>query len=191
MRCFDDSTQRERRLAPRKANEMKFWPHLEAVAVFGKWVRYSNSALKLEGKMFNKPCWSISFIKNVFFLKSVLPICTTTLPFFNLFQMAGHQLWGLLLGISLVTIGLGGLALADCPEVCTCKWKGGKQTVECINASLSSIPSLEAGTQVLDLSLNYLPTLRTDTFSKHNLTNLQKIYLPRCSLRILEVHTFR
>ena len=105
--------------------------------------------------------------------------------------MAGHQLWGLLLGISLVTIGLGGLALADCPEVCTCKWKGGKQTVECINASLSSIPSLEAGTQVLDLSLNYLPTLRTDTFSKHNLTNLQKIYLPRCSLRILEVHTFR
>ena len=115
----------------------------------------------------------------------------TTLPFFNLFQMAGHQLWGLLLGISLVTIGLGGLALADCPEVCTCKWKGGKQTVECINASLSSIPSLEAGTQVLDLSLNYLPTLRTDTFSKHNLTNLQKIYLPRCSLRILEVHTFR
>ena len=104
--------------------------------------------------------------------------------------MAGHQLWGLLLGISLVTIGLGGLALADCPEVCTCKWKGGKQTVECINASLSSIPSLEAGTQVLDLSLNYLPTLRTDTFSKHNLTNLQKIYLPRCSLRILEVHTF-
>ena len=120
----------------------------------------------------------------------ILPICTT-LPFFNLFQMAGHQLWGLLLGISLVTIGLGGLALADCPEVCTCKWKGGKQTVECINASLSSIPSLEAGTQVLDLSLNYLPTLRTDTFSKHNLTNLQKIYLPRCSLRILEVHTFR
>ena len=122
---------------------------------------------------------------------TLLHILYIPLHFFNLFQMAGHQLWGLLLGISLVTIGLGGLALADCPEVCTCKWKGGKQTVECINASLSSIPSLEAGTQVLDLSLNYLPTLRTDTFSKHNLTNLQKIYLPRCSLRILEVHTFR
>ena len=56
--------------AARKANETKIWPHLEAVAVFGKWVRYSNSAVNLEGKMFNKPCWSISFIKNVFFLKS-------------------------------------------------------------------------------------------------------------------------
>ena len=110
--------------------------------------------------------------------------------FLFLLQMDFHQLWGLVLGASLVTV-LGGLALADCPEVCTCKWKGGKQTVECINASLSKIPNLEAGTQVLDLSLNYLPTLRTDTFSKHNLTNLQKIYLPRCSLRILEVHTFR
>ena len=34
------------------------------------------------------------------------------------------------------------------PKVCTCKWKGGKQTVECINASLSNIPNIEAGTQV-------------------------------------------
>ncbi len=101
------------------------------------------------------------------------------------------QLKGLAFGACLVLIFLGGLALADCPEVCICKWKGGKQTVECINASLSSIPSIEAGTQVFDLGLNYLPTLRTDTFKRHNLTNLQKIYLYQCSLRLIEEHTFR
>lgn len=93
--------------------------------------------------------------------------------------------------LALVVLSFSSLALADCPEVCTCKWKGGKQTVECINASLSSIPNIEAGTQVLDLGLNYLPTLRTDTFKRNNLTNLQKIYLNQCSLRLLEVHTFR
>ena len=101
------------------------------------------------------------------------------------------QFKGLAFGVCLVLIFLGGLALADCPEVCTCKWKGGKQTVECINASLSSLPNIEAGTQVLDLGLNYLPTLRTDTFRRANLTNLQKIYLYQCSLRLVEVHTFR
>jgi hypothetical protein len=47
-----------------------------------------------------------------------------------------------------------------CPDVCTCKWKGGKQTVECVNASLSAIPALsDANTQVLDISRNYIPVL--------------------------------
>ena len=98
---------------------------------------------------------------------------------------------GLFFGACLLLVLLGGLAMADCPEVCTCKWKGGKQSVECINASLSTIPNIEAGTQVLDLGINYLPALRTDTFRRNNLTNLQKIYLYQCSLRLLEVHTFR
>ena len=35
----------------------------------------------------------------------------------------------------------------DCPESCACKWKGGKQTVECVNASLSSIPNMDEDTQ--------------------------------------------
>lgn len=122
------------------------------------------------------------YIHFLFFFFSGMTLCAEVLRFQRF-----------LLGscLALVVLSFGSLALADCPEVCTCKWKGGKQTVECINASLSSIPNIEAGTQVLDLGLNYLPTLRTDTFKRNNLTNLQKIYLYQCSLRLLEVHTFR
>lgn len=83
------------------------------------------------------------------------------------------------------------LAFANCPEVCKCKWKGGKQTVECVNASLSSIPEIESDTQVLDFGHNYLPTLTTDIFQKLSLHNLQKIYLAHCSLRNVEQHSFR
>ena len=37
----------------------------------------------------------------------------------------------------------------DCPTRCECKWKKGKETVECVNASLTSIPEgLNADTQV-------------------------------------------
>ena len=44
----------------------------------------------------------------------------------------------------------------DCPEACSCKWKGGKETVECVNASLFAIPSMAPDTQVLDLGSNRL-----------------------------------
>ena len=37
----------------------------------------------------------------------------------------------------------------DCPTRCECKWKKGKETVECVNASLTSIPEgLNVDTQV-------------------------------------------
>ena len=52
----------------------------------------------------------------------------------------------------------GGLIMAavECPEACSCKWKGGKETVECVNASLTAIPDMAADTQVLDLGSNRL-----------------------------------
>ena len=48
------------------------------------------------------------------------------------------------------------IAAVDCPEACRCKWKGGKETVECVNASLVAVPSMDTDTQVLDLSNNNL-----------------------------------
>ena len=49
-----------------------------------------------------------------------------------------------------------GQAAVECPEACSCKWKGGKETVECVNASLAAIPNIGGDTQVLDLGSNRL-----------------------------------
>lgn len=70
-----------------------------------------------------------------------------------------------------------------CPSGCTCKWKGGKQTVECVNKSLSVIPAgMDAGTQVLDMSGNPLDELSRSWFMAAGLSNLQKIFLARCRI---------
>jgi len=50
----------------------------------------------------------------------------------------------------LLAVGLGtpGLVVA-CPTDCNCKWKGGKQTVECVGKGLRTFPApIDAGTQV-------------------------------------------
>ncbi|XP_044254311.1 peroxidasin-like protein [Tribolium madens] len=84
------------------------------------------------------------------------------------------------------------MIVADCPRLCECKWKSGKESVSCPNANLSSIPlHLEAGTQVLDVSKNNLITLKHDEFSKAGLLNLQKVYLSQCRLKNLERYAFR
>ena len=66
------------------------------------------------------------------------------------------------------------------------------QTVECVNASLTSIPgAIDHDTQVLDLAHNYLPLIATDLFKKLRLPHLQKIYLSHCSIHTVEEHSFR
>lgn len=72
-----------------------------------------------------------------------------------------------------------------CPDHCVCKWKGGKETVECLNATLSRIPSLDTTTQVLDLSFNNLLRINENVFRDRNLYNLQKIYLKHCSIHVV------
>lgn len=72
---------------------------------------------------------------------------------------------------------------SSCNSVCTCKWKGGKQTVECIDLALITIPEdLDTSTQVLDMSGNNLQILPRDTFIRTGLVNLQKVYLRNCRL---------
>lgn len=74
-------------------------------------------------------------------------------------------------------------ASGSCPSVCNCKWKGGKETAECTDKSLISIPeNIEPGTQVLDISNNNLQILPREIFRRSELLNLQKIYLRDCRL---------
>lgn len=82
--------------------------------------------------------------------------------------------------------------MADCPHLCECKWKSGKESVTCLNANLTSVPlQLDAGTQVLDLTMNNLVSVKNDEFSQAGLLNLQKIFLARCKLRNLDKYSFR
>ncbi|XP_036328045.1 uncharacterized protein LOC118740561 [Rhagoletis pomonella] len=80
-----------------------------------------------------------------------------------------------------------------CPaEVCMCKWKGGKQTVECGSQQLPNIPEgMDPGTQVLNFSGNSLQVLQSERFLRMDLLNLQKIYLSRNQLIRIHEKAFR
>lgn len=79
----------------------------------------------------------------------------------------------------------------SCPTVCTCKWKGGKQTVECLDRLLITIPeSVDPSTQVLDMSGSNLQILTSETFIRAELLNLQKLYLRNCRLGQIEDRAF-
>ncbi|XP_068151296.1 uncharacterized protein kek1 [Drosophila tropicalis] len=82
--------------------------------------------------------------------------------------------------------------LSTCQTVCACKWKGGKQTVECIERHLIQIPEhIDPSTQVLDMSGNKLQTLSNEQFVRANLLNLQKLYLRNCKIGEIERETFK
>lgn len=82
-------------------------------------------------------------------------------------------------------------ARGSCQTVCACKWKGGKQTVECIDRALITIPeNIDANTQVLDMSGNNLQILPRDTFIRAGLVNLQKVYLRNCRLGQIDNEAF-
>lgn len=79
-----------------------------------------------------------------------------------------------------------------CPSNCVCIWKGGKQTVECINKSMITIPDgIDPNTQVLDLTGNNLKMLGSEQFQRMDLLNLQKIFLSRCRLTQLDDRTLK
>ncbi|EDW88091.1 uncharacterized protein LOC6527285 [Drosophila yakuba] len=99
--------------------------------------------------------------------------------------MSGLPIWIPLLALLAST--------AACPpEVCVCKWKGGKQTVECGGQQLSNLPEgMDPGTQVLNFSGNALQVLQSERFLRMDLLNLQKIYLSRNQLIRIHEKAFR
>uniref|UniRef100_A0A1B6D059 Ig-like domain-containing protein n=1 Tax=Clastoptera arizonana TaxID=38151 RepID=A0A1B6D059_9HEMI len=79
----------------------------------------------------------------------------------------------------------------SCPSVCVCKWKGGKQTVECTDRALLTVPeNIDPETQVLDMSSNNLQILAKETFIRAGLLNLQKVYLKSCKLGQIDNRAF-
>ena len=81
---------------------------------------------------------------------------------------------------------------ASCPEPCVCKWKGGKQTVECVNKGLIGLPDgMDPETQVLDVSGSTLQILHRTLFQRFGLVNLQRVYMSRCRLGHLDDLTFQ
>lgn len=79
-----------------------------------------------------------------------------------------------------------------CPIYCVCKWKNGKQTVECNNKDLLIIPEgMDTGTQVLEFNGNNLHSLHNEKFLKLDLINLQRIYLARCRIKAIDDRTFK
>ncbi|CAB0045326.1 unnamed protein product [Trichogramma brassicae] len=78
-----------------------------------------------------------------------------------------------------------------CANVCTCKWKSGKETVECRQRGLASVPDgLEPMTQVLDVSDNDIAALPNRIFVKVRLTNLQRLYLRNCRISRIDAQAF-
>ena len=71
----------------------------------------------------------------------------------------------------------------NCPVVCSCIWKSGKQTATCDKRNLISVPvGLAATTQVIDLSGNSLNVLPPNVFLDRGIINLQRISLVDCNL---------
>ncbi|XP_047530692.1 leucine-rich repeat-containing protein 24 isoform X2 [Vanessa atalanta] len=98
--------------------------------------------------------------------------------------------------VVLVTVSktiLAGIAPpGSCPAVCACKWKGGKQTVECVDRALITVPEpVDPATQVLDLSGNNLQILPQEAFARTGLVNLQRVYLRSCNIGQINDRAFK
>lgn len=107
----------------------------------------------------------------------------------NTYHLCCARIWTTITIILVFGIaGLGG----ECPHLCECKWKSGKESVLCLNANLNGIPTeLDAGTQILDLKGNEVSSIPHDAFSRANLLNLQKLFITKCRLKTIERYAFR
>lgn len=81
--------------------------------------------------------------------------------------------------------------VVSCPPGCSCKWKSGKEWVECANRDLMRLPQgAREETQVLDLSGNHLTKLPPKCFHLLGLTNLQKLFLGKSNISQITSEAF-
>lgn len=102
--------------------------------------------------------------------------------------MSSYEIFITALALTSITT----ISLACPAEVCVCKWKGGKQSVECGGQQLQKIPdNMDPGTQVLNFSGNSLQVIQSERFYKMELVNLQKIYFAHNQLIRIHKDAFR
>ena len=78
-----------------------------------------------------------------------------------------------------------------CPSSCTCRWKDGKESVECHRGMLGALPdSIDPDTQVLDLSHSRLQRLPPNAFADAKLVHLQKLVMRSCELHLVDAQAF-
>ncbi|KAE8747225.1 hypothetical protein FOCC_FOCC006092 [Frankliniella occidentalis] len=93
-------------------------------------------------------------------------------------------------GLLLLALSLAGAS--SCPSPCQCKWKGGKQAVECVDQALITVPTgVDPETQVLDMSGNRLQELPKEMFVRNLLLNLQRVYLRSCRIGQIDDQAFK
>lgn len=97
--------------------------------------------------------------------------------------------------MSTTSIAAAAVSTTGCPAGCTCKWKNGKQTVECVDKKVLSITAalgIDPATQVLDISDNDLSAagFPRDTFAVAGLSNLQRIRASRCNVYYVHDRAF-
>ncbi|XP_041988258.1 uncharacterized protein LOC121739769 [Aricia agestis] len=91
-----------------------------------------------------------------------------------------------------LALALAAAVSAECPRHCECKWRSGKESALCARAGLTAVPPrLDPTTQLLDLTENRLGSLKDDAFASAGLLNLQRLYVPACSLRTIKQYAFR
>ena len=96
----------------------------------------------------------------------------------------GASMLASLVVLPLLQLMLSSAAVSSCPSSCSCKWKNGKEWVECAGRGLQGLPQgAREETQVLDLSGNQLLGLANDCFFVLRLVNLQRLYLSRSRIR--------
>lgn len=95
--------------------------------------------------------------------------------------------------VTVVTVLVVTMVHADtCPEPCVCKWKSGKQSVECKNTNLITVPqSIDGATQVLDMSGSNLQILPAEAFYRLGLLNLQRVFLTKCRIGQIDGRALR
>lgn len=96
-----------------------------------------------------------------------------------------------LLTLPCVVVSQSSQSGSQCPSMCNCIWRNGKQTAICESQGLISIPSgILSTTQVLNLNRNNFQILPTRVFQERGLSNLQKVFLAECKLGVIAPDAF-